>query len=114
MKAILSLPDGLSKADIEARSSELDQLVWYWLGMMESIGMLVFHRDLDVRVVDNTIGGPVLISWRKLTRYVADARAELQRDSFDEWFQWLAERIAALERDEGRRPAHMREADWKP
>lgn len=114
MKAIMSLPDGLSRAEVEARPGELDQKVWYWLGMMESIGMLVFGRDIDLRLVANTIGGPILISRHKLSRYMADVRADLQRDSFDEWFEWLADRVAALEDAEGRTPAQIREAGWKP
>lgn len=114
MKAIMSLPDGLSRAEVEARPGDLDQKVWYWLGMMESIGMLVFGRDIDLPLVANTIGGPILISRHKLSHYIADVRADLQRDSFDEWFEWLADRVAALEDAEGRVPAHIREADWKP
>jgi hypothetical protein len=114
MTAAMSLPDGISKAELQARSDGMDHLVWYWLGMMESIGMLVFERELGLRLVSGTISGPILITWRKLGRYVADVRAEMQRESFNEWFQWLAERVAALELAEGRSPAHVREANWKP
>ena len=76
--------------------------------------MLVFERELGLHLVAGTISGPILITWRKLGRYVADVRSETQRDSFHEWFQWLAERVAALELAEGRSPANVREANWKP
>lgn len=114
MRAALFLPDGMSKAEIEARSDGTDQLVWYWLGMMESIGMLVYERELDLRLVSATIGGVIVITWRKLSRYASDVRAEMQRETMHEWFQWLAERVAALELAEGRSPANLREANWKP
>ena len=65
-------------------------------------------------MVDDLFGGPILISWRHLERYVADQRSELKRDTMGEWFQWLAERIAEFETTTGRVPANIREADWKP
>ncbi len=114
MKAVMALPEGISKVEMEARSGHVQDLVWYWSGMMESIGILVFNRDIALRLVDNSFGGPVLITWQKLSRFAAETRAEIQRDTMYEWFQWLAERLAALEHGGGRSPANTREADWTP
>jgi len=81
---------------------------------MESIGILVFNREIDIRLVDKSFGGPVLVIWRKLSHYVEAVRAEVGRDSMHEWYQWLVERIEALECEEGRTPAHLLHADWRP
>jgi hypothetical protein len=100
--------------EIEKRLGERVFLVAYWLSTMEWLGSLVRHREIELRLVDEFFSGPILISWRKLGRYVADQRMELQRDTMGEWFQWLAERLAAFETTVGRVPANVRDADWKP
>jgi hypothetical protein len=38
-------------------------MLWYWLGAMESVGLLTFSREIDIRLVDVTFGGPVIVSW---------------------------------------------------
>ncbi len=81
---------------------------------MEWTGLFVFTREIDLHLVDQTFGGPVIVSWNKLRGYAEGNRAEVGRESMHEWAQWLAERLADLERDEGRAPAQIREANWRP
>lgn len=115
MRVILDLPENLGRGEIEAAvGSDGADLIWYWLGVQESIGVLVFQRELDIRDVDQVFGGPIIVSFRKLRRYIHVVRAENGRDSMHEWFQWLAEHVEALEREEGRSAAHIREKDWRP
>lgn len=115
MRRLLDLPDNLSRAQIEKMvGKEGIDLLWYWAGAMESIGILVFNREIDIHVVDQSFGGPVIITWRKLHRYADDVRRETGRESMHEWYQWLAEHMETLEREEGRTAAHLREKDWRP
>jgi hypothetical protein len=115
MRRLLFLPDGLSRTHVEETlGDDGSDLLWYWLGTMESIGILVFNRQIDIHLVDQSFGGPVLVIWRKLSDYVEAVRAEVGRDSMHEWYQWLVERTETLEREEGRTPAHRLNADWRP
>lgn len=115
MRLIMDLPDGLSRDELEARldGAGID-LVWYWFGVMETLGVLAFERQVDIRDVDQVYGGPIIVTWRLLRPYVEDTRARTGRDSMHEWFQWLAEHVEQLEHDEGRSAAHIRERDWRP
>lgn len=115
MRQILDLPDDLSRSQIEAAlSKDGMDLLWYYQGVMESLGFLVFNREIDIRIVDQTLGGPVILTWRRLRQYADDVRREMDRETMYEWYQWLAERLETLEREEGRTPAHVRENDWRP
>jgi hypothetical protein len=114
MRMIAALPDGLSQAEIEALGDDRLQLIWYWGGQIEGIGQLVNARVIPIDLVDNAFGGPIIITWRRLTRFAADNRKAFGRDTMWEWFQWLAEQLEKLEHEKGRRPAYEREADWKP
>lgn len=115
MRRLLDLPENLSRAQIETMlGKEGVDLLWYFAGVMESLGFLVFNREIDIHTVDQTLGGPVIVTWRKLRGYADDVRRETGRESMHEWYQWLAEHMETLERGEGRTAAHLRERDWRP
>ncbi|MDL2335379.1 MAG: hypothetical protein QFC55_05050 [Chloroflexota bacterium] len=115
MRRLLDLPDNLSRAEIEkSLGREGIDLLWFWLGTMESFGILVFNREIDIHTVDQSFGGPVIISWQKLHRYANEVRRDTGRESMHEWYQWLAEQLERLERQEGRTAAHLREKEWRP
>jgi hypothetical protein len=115
MRRVLALPPDLSREELEARLGPGDlDLLWYWLGVMESLGVYVHDRYVNIHDVAQTYGGPVIVSFRQLRRYVEGVRAEVGRDSMHEWFEWLANQLERLERDEGRQPAYVREAGWRP
>jgi hypothetical protein len=56
--------------------------------------------------------GPIKISWEKLHDYFMEQRAEHQRETIGEWFQWLAERPAASEATSARVAAHIAHRNW--
>lgn len=110
---IMTLPDGLSKKELETRLEEKIGLVLLWLGTWESLGILVFRREISMSVMDDFFSGPIVISWRKLGKFVSDYRQEQQRETFHEWFQWLAERMMERESEIPAVPAHLANKNWK-
>jgi len=60
---------------------------------MESLGLLVAERFVNIDLVDKTLGSFVTTAWDKYKVLFTDIR-EKQPDPFlGEYFQWLAERI---------------------
>ena len=71
---------------------------------MESLGMLVAERLVNIDLVDKTLGSFVTLAWEKYKILFQDIR-EKQPDPFlGEYFQWLAERIDERMRQNPRRP----------
>ncbi|HEV8506745.1 MAG TPA: hypothetical protein VGQ53_15145 [Chitinophagaceae bacterium] len=71
---------------------------------MESLGMLVAERLINIDLVDKTLGSFVTLAWEKYKILFKDIR-EKQPDPFlGEYFQWLAERIDERMRQNPRRP----------
>ena len=71
---------------------------------MESLGMLVAERLINIDLVDKTLGSFVTLTWEKYKSLFSDIR-EKQPDPFlGEYFQWLAERIDERMRQNPRRP----------
>jgi hypothetical protein len=65
---VMSLPDGMSKNACEERLGDQADLLEYWVGAMETLGVLVFHHELDLELVDDFFSGLIVVSWRKLSR----------------------------------------------
>jgi len=83
---------------------------------MESLGILVAERLINIDLVDKTLGSFVITSWEKYKAMFLDIR-EKQPDPFlGEYFQWLAEQIDERMRRNPREPfykARKSALHWK-
>ncbi len=107
----MSLPDGLSAADLQARGKEYEEAALI-IGMtFETMGLLV-HKDIaSFQIVQELTGGLLLVCWRKIGGWAKDTRVNQGSQRFGEWLQWLAERME--ERESGLTPAYEKYATWK-
>jgi hypothetical protein len=80
----------------------------------ESLGVLVHRGEIDLQLIDDFFSGPIRISWRKLERHVMGEREATGRQTINEWFQWLNERLGEVESIEAPIPAHIAHEDWQP
>jgi hypothetical protein len=114
LRLMYDLEPGLSRTEVEARLGEDMNFVYSMMITWESLGVLVFRRQLDLQLVDDFVSGSLLLSWRKLERYVREERTARGRETLLEWFQWLAERMIERESRTPVVPAHRAHADWRP
>jgi hypothetical protein len=108
------LEPGLSRAEIDSRLGREIDFVYSMMLSWESLGVLVYRRQIDLQLVDDFVSGTLVLSWRKLDRYVKDERADRGRDTLFEWFQWLAERMIERESKAPAVPAYEAHAHWRP
>jgi hypothetical protein len=95
-----------TKEGFEALPDTLQMLLIQSSQQMESIGMLVYEKYIDLDLVDKTIGSFVSNSWEKYKPLFLDMRQKLPDPYLGEYFQWLAERVD--ERiNEGRAPYYL-------
>jgi hypothetical protein len=116
MRVVLdpAIPDDLPGADLERRLAGEMDAVWLLLTTWESMGVLVCRGEIDLETVDDFFSGVIALSWRRLRHYVTDHRAAIGRETYFEWFQWLAERFAERETQAPPRPAYVAERAWRP
>jgi hypothetical protein len=80
---------------------------------MESLGILVAERLINIDLVDKTLGSFVTTSWDKYKTMFLDIR-ENQPDPFlGEYFQWLAELIERRMRENPRIPFYKTKRSMK-
>lgn len=113
MNKVIEMPEGLSRQEAIDFFEGKDHLLYSLIITFESLGILVHKKELDLGLVEDFFSGPVLISWRKLERYSVEGRKEHNRDTMEEWFQWLAERMSEREKMRSPIPAYIEFKDWK-
>ncbi|MEO7860896.1 MAG: hypothetical protein ABIU05_10705 [Nitrospirales bacterium] len=79
----------------------------------ETMGLLVFQRSIPFHLVEQQVGGAIVLLWTKLQPRADDFRAEQKHPLLFEWFQWLAEQMRRRGRPE-ESPAYDRHKDWSP
>ena len=109
-----AIPDGLGRAELEARLGPEIDSVWLLLSTWESLGVLVCRREIELAVVDDLFSGVLQLCRHKFAVYVEELRADLGRDTYFEWFQWLAERFMERERLAPPVPGHVAHRAWRP
>jgi hypothetical protein len=74
---------------------------------MESLGILVAERLIDINLVDKTLGSFVTSSWEKYKTLFLEIRQNQPDPFLGEYFQWLAERIEERMRTNPRKPFYQ-------
>src|SRR5436305_3555052 len=73
---------------------------------MESLGILVAERLINIDLVDKTLGSFVTTTWEKYKPMFMDIRETTPDPFLGEYFQWLAERIDERMKQNPRKPIH--------
>jgi hypothetical protein len=111
MRRVVELPDDLNAKQVrEILGPEGEDMVAHLTATWESIGVLVFHHELTLDILDDFFSGPIVLSWKKLRPYVEERRIEYNRETWSEWFQWLAERMIEREKSLAPDPAYKAHA----
>ena len=114
LRRVLSLPDGADVAKIrEVLGPDGEDAVYLVSLTWESLGVLVFRRQVTLDLVDDFFSGPLVISWQKLEVYSEEWRRTLNRETGNEWFHWLAERMLEREKTSPPIPAYVAHRHWR-
>jgi hypothetical protein len=71
---------------------------------MESLGILVAERFINIDLVDKTLGSFVTMAWDKFKTVIFDIRQKQPDPFLCEYFQWLAERLGERMQMNPRKP----------
>jgi hypothetical protein len=111
---VFDLPEGLSKEDVEQRLGDKVTCLLVMMGTFESLGILVFRRDIDIALVEDFFSGVLVLSRKKLQRYLDQVRRSSGRQTYYEWYQWLSEQVERRERLTPAYTSFIQYRDWAP
>jgi hypothetical protein len=87
--------------------SSNDQVTYFQFSQeMESLGLLVAEKLINIDLVDKTLGSLVTTAWMKYKMMFLDIRKKQPDPFLGEYFQWLAERIGERMLKNPRIPFH--------
>ena len=109
---VFELPEGFSKKEIEDRLGDKITCVLVMMGTFESLGILVFRRDMDIRLIEDFFSGVIILAGRKLKGYLSEMRETSGRPTYYEWFQWLYEQFEKREAKAPVIPSFVEFRDW--
>ena len=108
-----TLPNGLPKHQLEVHLGDDMKYISLVMTTWEALGILTHRREVSREIVEDFFSGPISLSWAKLRRLVEEMRRMGGRETYYEWFQWLAERLAERENKAAPIPAHIEHRDWQ-
>ena len=111
---IQQLPDNISANKLRAYSSDCESMAMIICNTFEGFGVMVYRRIVPLALVDELLGGTVVLLWQKLAVWVEESRKEQSCETFYEWFQWLAERLKEQPDFDLTVGAHMKHRHWTP
>jgi hypothetical protein len=113
LRLLLSLPPGLSGDELEEHGEAFLDAAMLVSLTVESVGIMVHRGVVEFDMVWGLMGGLVLGAWDRVEGWVTEVRQDQGREKFDEWFQWLADRMRECEAA-GEAPAYRAFENWTP
>lgn len=113
MNIVYNLPLNLDKKEIETHLGDKFSKVMVMHMQLESIGLLVFKKELKLDLVSEFMRGPILLFWNSMKNYFIEVREINKDENYGEWVQWLAEQIEDNESRNTTKPAHVAYKNWK-
>lgn len=112
MAIVTSLPHDLSADDLHHAGPEAEKAATLMCTTFEAMGVLVHRRIAPLSLVQDLVGGIIMVTWHKLQPWISQLRIDQSNPSDSEWFQWLVERLEHP-KDE-KVPAYIQFRHWEP
>lgn len=110
---LVDLPENLSKMQIEERLGEKMTCMRVLFGTFESLGILIFRREIDINLVEDFFSGVILLTGKKFKNYINEVREISNRQTYYEWMQWLYEQVDKRESRTPAIPSYVEFRNWK-
>ena len=113
MDSISRIPPGLDAPQVDAQGEAAHAALVDFAVRLESIGYMVFAKLVTLDMVDDLLGGVILMFWARAQGWVVRERVRTGNGKLFEWCEWLADRVAERRALRGHEPAHIKHRGWR-
>jgi len=92
LNEIQFMPDHVDPDELRAAKPKMDNYAYLVHAFFESTGLMVKRKIISFDVVDDLVGGVILVVWRKLDVWIQEWRND-RNPAAGEWFEWLKTKI---------------------
>jgi hypothetical protein len=102
LNLVSTLPEGATMKYIHEQGDAMERALFELSIRLEPVGYMVFCRIITLKAVDDLIGGVAMVIWSRAKEWTKEYRKSSNNPKFNEWVEWLADRI--IERRKGLPP----------
>ena len=112
LKMVLGLPENATSKEAHAQGAAMEAALFELSIRLEPVGYMTFRRTTTLKITDELIGGVVTCIWSRARDWTQEYRRSTNNPKFNEWVEWLADRIAERRARLKPEPAHRQYRNW--
>jgi hypothetical protein len=113
LNLLLSLPENATAEYIHQQGPAMERALFELSIRLEPVGYMVCCGIISLKTVDELIGGVATGIWNRSRGWTEEYRRSTNNEKFNEWVEWLADRIGERRASVHPQPAHRQYRDWR-
>jgi hypothetical protein len=112
LNLVSTLPEQATVEYIREQGEIMERALFELSIRLEPVGYMVYCRIITLRAVDDMIGGVAMVIWSRAQRWTEEYRKTSNNPKFNEWVEWLADRIVERRKGLPPEPAPRQYRNW--
>jgi hypothetical protein len=113
LNLVSTLPENATAQQIREKGDAMDRALFELSIRLEPVGYMIFSRIITLKAVDDLIGGVAMVIWSRARTWTEEYRTSTNNPKFNEWVEWLADRITERRKRLRPEPAPRQYRDWR-
>ena len=113
LNLLFTVTENATAEQIHAHGAAMEGALFEASVRLESVGYMVFCHTLSLQTVDDLIGGVAIGIYSRSRAWTEEYRRSTSNPRFNEWVEWLADRISERRGRSQRGPAHQQYRAWR-
>jgi hypothetical protein len=113
LNLVFTLPENATAEHVRERGEAMERALFELSIRLEPIGYLVCCGIISLKTVDELVGGVATGIWARSRAWTEEYRKTTKNEKFNEWVEWLADRIAERRARLHPRPAQHQYRNWR-
>jgi hypothetical protein len=113
LRLVSTLPENATADCIHEKGEAMERALFELGIRLEPIGYMVFSGVISLNATDDLIGGVALVIWSRAKEWTEEYRKSTNNPKFNEWVEWLADRITERRRRLQPEPAPRQYSNWR-
>jgi len=112
LNLVSTLPDNATAEYIREKGEQMERALFELSVRLEPVGYMIFCNIITLKAVDDLIGGVTMVIWSRARGWTKEYRKSTGNPKFNEWIEWLADRITERRRGLPPEPAPRLYRNW--
>ena len=112
LNLVSALPENATAEYVHQQGAAMERALFELSIRLEPVGYMIFCRIVALQAVDDLIGGVAMVIWSRAKGGTEEDRKSTNNPKFNEWVEWLADRITERRRRLQLEPAPRQYRNW--